>query len=92
MRERKEETKNYILKNRRKTNFKDKYEELTECAHIPAWSFDVSEERLKVWKDILFIRYYLHIGRSNEFHVVLKTAFDKERNIVEENYVIERKI
>lgn len=60
MREEIEETRNYVLKNKRKTKEKESYEELTECGYIPALSFEVNENRFKYWKEIfceIFLTY-----------------------------------
>ena len=91
MRYQQTEIKNYILKTKRKLKVPQEYEEVTECKHISAWTFDVDEDRLKIWKDLLYVRYFLHIGQSQEINVHLRTSFDKERNIVEENYILEKK-
>ena len=91
MRKKQEEIKNYILKNKRKSKCKETYEVVSECKHISALSFDVTEDRLKLWKDVLYIRYYLHLGRIEDMFVNMKTSYDLERNVVEENYLIEKK-
>ena len=47
MRKKVEETRNYVLKNKRKTKEKESCEELTECGYIPALSFEVNENRFQ---------------------------------------------
>ena len=72
-------------KNRKKNII---YEELTANNNLKGSSFVVDENRLTLWKDILYLRYIEYLGKEKHIDMYYKSFVDKNNDDLEGRYNI----
>ena len=88
----KEEEKRNVHTKRKKQSKKmgQKYEEISKNSHLGGTSFSVNNEtnRLYMWKKLLYLRYFIHLGKRNDINVNYKSIINMENTDIEDRYKI----
>ena len=67
-----------------------KYEQISQNSHLGGTSFTVNNEtnRLYMWKKLLYLRYYIHLGKRDDINVKYNSIINMESTDIEDRYKI----